>query len=313
MDEVERFRRRLVEEALRRRLFGPRQRVLVALSGGPDSSALLDALAAVRQIWPLRLYALYVDHGLRPESAGEARFCRELTAARGIPLAVRRVDVRGLAARPGWSLESAARELRLRALREEAWRLGAERVALGHQADDRAETVLMRLLRGAGRGGLGAMSWQRPPFVRPLLAFRREETRAYCRAAGIEAREDATNLDPRFFRNRIRLELLPALERTAPGLRWRLWRLAEILSDEEAWLEELTRARLPELLDADGRLDRRRFRRLPPAAQRRLLRLLAGAPPRQLDFDRLEAARRALLGGRPGRVELGGGRLVEVE
>lgn len=312
MDEVERFRRRLVEEALARHLFGPHQRVLVAFSGGPDSSALLDALAAVRRLWPLELFALYVDHGLRPESAAEARFCRELAGARGVPLAVRAVDVRGLAARPGWSVESAGRELRLHALREEALRLGAERVALGHQADDRVETVLMRLLRGAGRRGLGAMSWSRPPFVRPLLAFRREETRAYCRAAGIEAREDASNTDPAFLRNRLRLEVLPGLERIAPSLRERLWNLAEMLADEEAWLDELARALLAEVLDAGGDLDRRRFRRLPVAAQRRLLRLLAGAPGRQLAFRRLEAARRALLRGSPRREELGGGRFLEI-
>ncbi|MDI3316327.1 MAG: tRNA lysidine(34) synthetase TilS [Bacillota bacterium] len=303
---VDGFRRRLAEEALARHLFGPHQRVLVALSGGPDSSALLDALAAVREIWPLRLHALYVDHGLRPQAPEEARFCAELAAARRVPLEVRRVDVPSLASRPGWSVESAGRHLRLRALEEEALRLGAERVALGHQADDRVETVLMRLLRGSGRRGLAAMAWVRPPFVRPLLAFRREETRAYCQAAGIRPREDASNADPAFFRNRLRLRLLPEMERYAPGLRRRLWNLAELLTDEEAWLDELTRALLPEVRLPDGSLDRRRFRHLPPAAQRRLLRLLAGSPPRQLDFLRVEAARRAVLRGR-GREELGAG------
>ena len=206
----------------RRAVIAQGETVLVACSGGPDSTALLDSLARLAPPRRWVLAVAHVDHGIRTGSEAEAAVVAELAAARGLPFHSLRVDVES-----GGSLQDRARTARHGALRAEAARVGATVIALGHTADDQAETVLMRLLAGASPVGLPAMAERERGLARPLLRVWRAATIAYCAALGIEPLEDPSNADPRFLRSRVRHEVIPALEAVFPGARRRLVVLAE--------------------------------------------------------------------------------------
>ena len=192
-------------------------RWLVAVSGGPDSTALLHALVQLAPRLYLTLEAATVDHGLRPESAGEAAQVHASCRALGVPCQVLRVDVTG-ARGPHVSLQDAARRVRLAALAEAARSTGCQRVALGHTADDQAETVLFRIVRGTGVAGLTGIPYARPPFIRPLLDVRRGQLLAFLRRRKVSFIEDPSNADRRFTRSRVRHDWLPFLERENPRL-----------------------------------------------------------------------------------------------
>jgi tRNA(Ile)-lysidine synthase len=219
---VARVRRAVATAADRRAVILPGETVLVACSGGPDSTALLDALTRLAPPRGWHLTIAHVDHGLRPGSAGEAEVVAELASTRGLDFRALHVRVE-----PGGSLQDHARTARHRALREEAARVGAAVIALGHTADDQAETVLMRLLAGASPAGIPAMAERERGLVRPLLRVWRDATIAYCAALGVEPLVDPSNADPRFLRSRIRHEVIPALEAVFPGARRRLVVLAD--------------------------------------------------------------------------------------
>jgi len=180
--------------------------VLIAVSGGADSVALLHLLLELSPGWRLRLHVLHVDHQLRAESAADADFVRDLGARLGVL-----VDVATVAVDRRGSLEAAARAARYAALDVCAARVGAERIAVGHTADDQAETVLMRLLQGAGVRGLAGIPPVRGRIIRPLIEMRRSALETELRRAGLAWVDDRTNRDPKFLRNRIRHELLPLL------------------------------------------------------------------------------------------------------
>jgi tRNA(Ile)-lysidine synthase len=183
--------------------------VLTAVSGGADSVALLDVFHSLASEWRLTLHAIHVHHGLRPQAEADADFVRGLCARVGVPLHVEYVSVRR---EPPWEgLEAEARRARYGAFREVARRTGAQRIATAHTADDQAETVLMRLLEGAGPRGLAGIAPTRGLLIRPLLGARRADVEAHLRARGIGWVEDASNRDTRFLRNRIRHEVLPFL------------------------------------------------------------------------------------------------------
>jgi tRNA(Ile)-lysidine synthase len=183
--------------------------VLVAVSGGADSVALLDLLHEVSPVLRLSLHAAHVHHGLRPEAESDADFVGHLCERLAVPYHLERVAVRR---EPPWEgLEAEARRARYSALLARARALGAHRVATGHTADDQAETVLMRLLQGAGPRGLAGILPARGPVIRPLLETRRREIERYLRERGLGWVEDTTNRDPRLLRNRIRHEVLPLL------------------------------------------------------------------------------------------------------
>ena len=195
-----------VERTIRRHaMLAGGETVLIAVSGGSDSVALLHVLRELAPTFRLRLHVLHVDHGLRADSARDAEFVRALGARLGVPVDVERVTV------GDGSVEAAAREARYAALEAWADRLGADRIATGHSADDQAETVLMRLLGGAGVRGLAGIPPRRGRVIRPLIETRRQTLRAALEAAGLDWVEDETNRDPKFLRNRIRHELLPLL------------------------------------------------------------------------------------------------------
>jgi tRNA(Ile)-lysidine synthase len=180
--------------------------VLVAVSGGADSVSLLYVLVQLAPAWRLALRVVHVDHQLRPDSSRDGEFVRMVAARLGVP-----AEVAAVAVPPGDSLEAAARAARYRALEAYASHHGAHRIAVAHTADDQAETVLMRLLEGAGPRGLAGIPPVRGRIIRPLLAESRASLRALLVELGLEWIEDPSNQDRRFLRNRIRHELLPLL------------------------------------------------------------------------------------------------------
>jgi len=257
------------------RLWEPEDSVLLAVSGGPDSMALLDVLSLLRSEWNLRLAVGHVHHGLRAEAGADAAFVEQASNRYDLPYFIRHVDVRARVAETGESVEEAARILRYAALAEMADDVGAQRIATGHTADDQAETVLMRILRGAGVAGLAGILPVRGPVIRPLLTAWRQEIIAYLRARGIGYRADLTNESLDMTRNRIRLELLPLLERDyAPRLRDHLRSLAEIARQDDLLLESLARAEFARLRQPlpDG-LALISAPELPSALRRRVWRL----------------------------------------
>ncbi len=214
----------------------PGSRVLVAVSGGADSIALLLLLNQVAGRMELHLEAAHLDHALREASAGDARFVVQFCAGMDIPLTLERRDVAAIARQRRANLEEVAREVRRDFLLSTALARSCSLVALGHHADDQAETFLMRLLRGSGVTGLAGMRMLSPPMVRPLLPFHRAELLAYLQESQVSWRDDASNRDTVFTRNRIRHDLLPLLETFNPNIIGQLAGLCEQLhQDNEFW------------------------------------------------------------------------------
>ncbi|RMG47878.1 MAG: tRNA lysidine(34) synthetase TilS [Acidobacteria bacterium] len=248
-------------------------RIVAAVSGGCDSVAMLHLLAGLAPGRGWDLVVATLDHGLRGEEGAEdARFVAREARRLGLPC------VAGAARTPAGSgsLEEAARRVRLAFLRSVAQRERAAAVALAHTLDDQAETVLMRLTRGCGARGAAAMARRRGDLWRPLLGVRREALREFARRAGLEWREDPTNRDPAATRNRVRMEVLPAIERAlGPGAIRALARSAELAREEEEALDRWARDCLQEVVLERGPgaivLDRRRLGSLPEAVARRVL------------------------------------------
>lgn len=198
-------------------LVSPGERVLVAVSGGPDSTALLSAWLRIASRLQVTVTAAVVDHGLRPESTSEANMVADRCRAMGTSCAVLEVDVR--AARGAHvSLQDAARRVRLAALESEATRQRCTRIALGHTADDQAETLLFRIVRGTGVRGLCGIPYQRGAFIRPLLDVRRREVLRFLSRRKLAFVTDPSNVDVRFARARVRNAWIPFLERENPRL-----------------------------------------------------------------------------------------------
>ena len=225
--------------------------VLVAVSGGSDSVALLDVLGALRESLGLTLTVVHVHHGLRPEADAEAEGVRRLCERLGVACHVERVTVRRA---PPWDgLEAESRRARHAALERVARVVGAARIATGHTADDQAETVLMRLLQGAGPRGLGGIAPVRGPLIRPLIETRRPAIEEYLGGRGLTWAEDPSNRDVRFLRNRIRHDLLPFMaELTGASVVEALGRSAAAARAAVADLEERARAELARLATRDG-------------------------------------------------------------
>jgi len=217
--------------------------VLIGASGGPDSLFLLDIL----QQLDYHLIVAHLDHGLRLESGIEREKIEKVAKGYGLPFVSRRVDVLRYANENHLSVEEAARTLRYEFLFEQAGIAQADAVAVGHNANDQVETVLMHLLRGAGASGLGGMGYRflpNPwsaaiPLVRPLLGIWRDDISVYLWETGLEPSYDESNQDYRYYRNRLRGETLPYLETLNSGVHRRLWKTAELLRTDNEVLEQL--------------------------------------------------------------------------
>ena len=227
------------------------RRLLVALSGGADSVALLALLCAHRAEYELSLIAAHYHHGIRGAEADEdAEFCRELCARLRVQLIEGRGDVPALARARGLGLEAAAREARYEFLRAARESCGADWIALAHHRDDQAETVLMHLLRGAGPDGACGMARLERGLYRPLLDVPRPALRKYLEIQGISWREDATNADPGTPRNALRLNVLPEIERSYPSAAKALARHARIARIERDFVAKLAEDFLRDRLES---------------------------------------------------------------
>jgi len=222
----------------------PGARVVVGLSGGPDSTCLLHVLLALAPTLGWRVEAAHLHHGLRGDSAdGDEAFCRALCAALDVPLTVRRADVARLAAASGQSLETCGRFVRYAFLRECAGLDGF--VAVAHHRDDQAETLLLNLSRGAGLDGLAGMRPVAGRLLRPLLSVSRADVLAYLERRGIAYRTDPTNAVPDATRNRVRLEVLPRLDAAFGGeASDRLAQAAALLAEDADYLDAQAAAAL---------------------------------------------------------------------
>lgn len=234
-----------VRRAIREfRLIAQGDTVVAAVSGGPDSLAMLDILDHLRDEFSFQLHVVHLNHRIREEAGREAEFVRNFSENRQIPVTILEYDIPGHLAESGGSLQEAAREVRYRLFQEVAERVGADSIALGHHADDLAETVMMRFLRGAGLEGLvGFTPRSRGHLIRPLIYVTRSEIEAYCAERELTPCTDPSNAKAVYARNRIRLELLPQLEAEYnPNLRRQLVQMAHLLDEENRVLEELAYA-----------------------------------------------------------------------
>ena len=265
---------------LRHGMIAPGDRILVACSGGPDSVALTSLLLRLREEMPLEISVAHFNHRLRPGAEDDEAFVRELARRWVLPLIAGSKNVRRVARRGNLNLEEAARLLRYEFLRGAARKAGATKIATGHTMNDQAETILMRLFRGTGLAGLaGIEPVSGPagcPVIRPLLGIRREDLEAYLRDKGLDFRTDESNLDRRRLRNRIRLGLLPEIERNySPRIVEHLAALSTLAGEEDALLAGIVRELAEEFITRSGRetvLDVRTLSLLPPALARRVVR-----------------------------------------
>lgn len=265
-------------------------KLIVAVSGGPDSVCLLHTLVGLKTELSLTLHVAHLDHGLRGDSAGDATYVVQMAQGLGVPVTAQKADIHSHSRDNRLGVEEAARELRYRFMAELAEELGTPYIVTGHTFNDYVETVLLHVIRGTGLQGLIGLKpltpWTQDKhqivLVRPLLDIKRVESENYCQEAGLEPRLDPTNLSLAPLRNRIRLELLPLLREYNPGIEKVLLRLStnvradlKYLDDEVAgvWDGVVHETEWAVTLDKEGLL------RLPEALQRHLLRRVLGRLP----------------------------------
>jgi tRNA(Ile)-lysidine synthase len=259
-------------------------RVLVGVSGGPDSLALLHLLYSLEKELNSSLYLAHLNHMFRGKEAEEdARYVKKLARTFNLPLRSKSFDVPAFSKKEKLSEEVAARQIRYEFLSKTALQYKANKIALGHTEDDQIETILMRLIRGAGQEGLKGI----PPvrilnlrprieIVRPLIETSRSEIESYLTKHNLKARLDSSNLKPIYLRNKIRLELLPLLRKYNPKIKEVLLSTAEILKEEEEYLQRETEKVLNRIIKEKGKgrisLKLKTFSNYPKALQRRVLR-----------------------------------------
>ncbi len=288
-----------------KQLLQPGQRIIAGVSGGPDSLCLLDCLHRLGY----QVLVAHLDHQLRPESPEEALFVQEVARSYSLEILVERVNVTGTMGSIG-SLEEKARLARYRFLVQSAKEKGIHHIATGHTADDQVETILMHFLRGAGPTGLRGMlpltrmdDWVGIPeaegmtLIRPLLGITRDQTQSHCTAISLEPREDKSNLDMSFTRNRLRHQLLPLLDTYNPGIRRVLRRMGQVMAGEAELVAHLVADRWESIIRSRGErvlaLDVPVFLEQPVALQRALLReAIARLRPslRDIGFEIIEDA-----------------------
>lgn len=292
------------------RLAGAGDKIVVAVSGGPDSMALLHVLFLLSGRIGFELTTAHVNHGFRPEaSKREAETVAAYSASLGVPCDVARFDLPAYIAATGMNAQAAARKKRYAFLFETAALRGANKIALAHHADDQAETVLMRLMRGTGPSGLTGIPIRRTEkkmeLIRPLLRIYKSEIERHCADCGVPVCRDESNGQRKYFRNAVRLDVLPFLQQYNDKLPEALNRLADMMRAEDDWMEAEARRKFAELVTivrAEGRIacaaSASRFAGLHVALQRRLIKLILEyvfAEADLSDYARIEAVRAAFV------------------
>lgn len=294
------------------RMFRPGNKVVVAVSGGPDSVALLHLLWRLQDELNLTLHVAHMNHRLRgEESQADAAFVRSLAQSLNLPVTVESHDVMAAWVQEGGSLEEVARRIRYEFLEGVAERVGGDKIATGHHADDQAETVLLWLIRGAGPTGLAGIPPVRPlKVVRPLIEVQREEIEVYLKQHGLAFRQDTSNRETIYLRNKVRWQLIPLLkEEFNPNIISVLRRLATILRDEDDYLQGEVSVYFPQVIKKITKskiiLDVSSFLEYHLAIRRRMIRralLLLRGNLRHIEFDHIESLLQLAAEGPTGKV-----------
>jgi tRNA(Ile)-lysidine synthase len=295
-------------------MFEPGTSVVVAVSGGPDSLCLLHSLFRLQRLFKVDLTCFHFDHRLREDSTSDAEYVRRQAFRLHVPFVLRRAESKP---QRGESVEAWARTERYRALSAVVEELGGGVAAVGHTADDQAETVLLALLRGGGLAAISGMSPVVRPIVRPLIEVERDQTVAFCRALALRPRRDPMNEDPTFMRVAVRNRLIPILEEAlGRNIRKTLVRTAALLREDAEFLEDLAERTFTEAVEDDG--EQRLLRaevltRLPRPLASRVVRQTILSLSSVPEASHIEAVL-GLVVGRPGQsVSLPGGLLAKRE
>ncbi|MFZ5436407.1 MAG: tRNA lysidine(34) synthetase TilS [Bacillota bacterium] len=292
----------------------PGDRVVVAVSGGADSISLLHVLWSLREEMGINVLACHMHHGMRGDRADEdARFVEMTANSMGLAFYYEFQDVPLFARQHKLGEEEAGRRLRYQFYRRLLEEIPADKVALGHNRDDQAETVLMRILRGTGLRGLAGIPPKRGAFIRPLINSTRKDIELYCRANGLKWITDATNLDTKYLRNKIRHRIMPELEQYSPRVADHLVAVGDIARETSDFIEyEIGALRAACIRISRGHLSLRRryIDQLEPARARQLLFVAIEQAGLAADFTSVDAVFRLVTKARPGKfLKLGRGRV----
>ncbi|MDA8442575.1 MAG: tRNA lysidine(34) synthetase TilS [Peptococcaceae bacterium] len=293
-------------------MIGVGELILVGVSGGPDSIALLHCLHCLSESMQFSVHVVHINHGIRPEAIEEADFVAKFAGNFGIGVTIAKLD--GVALKDQGSFQARAREERMKIFADVSQKIGATKVALGHNANDQAETILQRLLRGGGSGGLSGILPIRDSIIHPLLFVSRKQIEAYLSQNRLDYRHDSSNFKPIYLRNRIRLELLPMLEANFnPRLVETLGKTALILQEENNYMDlesEKNLAKLAQPLSCGIFLPLEAFELELPLIRRVVRKTFArlSGDPRGLEYDHVERVIKfARQGESGGYIELPGG------
>jgi tRNA(Ile)-lysidine synthase len=249
---------RILSAIRKYRMFSGGETILIGLSGGPDSVCLVHILNRLRENLKLDLHAIYIDHRLRPgETEKEISFCRDFCHALSVPFMTKSIEVKTYAAEEKLNKQEAARLLRYRVFEETVYEVNAHKIALGHTSDDQAETLLMRLFRGAGSAGLAGIPPVRKNIIRPLIDTQRKQIEQYLVDEKVGFITDSSNLKTDYMRNKIRLSLMPMLREFNPEIINTLSKTAAIFRDEERYFEIIVTKTLMKLISrkTDSRIE----------------------------------------------------------
>jgi tRNA(Ile)-lysidine synthase len=252
--------------------------VILGVSGGPDSVCLLHVLHSMADIFNMKIFAFHLNHMLRgEESDKDEQYVRKLCGLMGIPLTVESCDVKGFASQKGISIEEAGRELRYAKFKEAAVRKGASKIAVAHNRNDQAETIIMNILRGTGLDGLKGMEYRNGEIIRPLLSIDRKSIEEYCRANSLNYRIDSSNLKTDYTRNKVRIELIPYIDRIMGiDCSLNIFRMALLLKDDQDFIEKAAKSFYEQCkaksAENEVSIDILVFEKYHPAMQKRVLR-----------------------------------------